>query len=117
MRPRPAFEARSFLRCGLPIAYDGRNLSLYESGIQVNKNFIYKQIPWVQYYLGALSIAIFGDNTAGLRILFAIVGLAAFFPIYAILKKRVAYPDIVAALRCLLRKLCCIKEMPDISRF
>ncbi len=91
-------EARSILRCGLPIAYDGRNLSLYESGIQVNRDFIYKQIPWAQYYLGALSITIFGDNGAGLRILFALIGVAAFFPIYSILKKRAAYPDIVAAL-------------------
>ena len=94
-------EARSILRCGLPVAYDGRNLSLYESGIQVNKNFVYKEVPWVQYGLGALSIAIFGDNAAGLRILFALVGVAAFFPIYAVLKKRVAHPDIVAAMALL----------------
>jgi len=91
-------EARNILRCGYPMAYDGRNVSVYENGSQLNRNLLCKKIPWVQYYLAAASLAVFGNNTAGLRCLFAIAGVIAFFPIYFFLKKRVKYPDIITAL-------------------
>ena len=71
-------EARNILRCGYPMAYDGRNVSVYESGSQLNRNLLCKKIPWVQYYLAAASLAVFGNNTAGLRCLFAIAGVIAF---------------------------------------
>jgi hypothetical protein len=91
-------EARNILMYGYPIAYDGRNVSIYDNGAQLNNDLVYKKIPWASFYLGALSMAIFGDNTAGLRILFAFVGLLSFLPIYAVLKSRIKYPDIIAAL-------------------
>jgi len=91
-------EARNILHYGYPVAYDGRNVRVYDNGVQVTRNLVCKNIPWCQYYLGALSIEIFGNHTAGLRLLFAITGLCAFFPIYAILKSRIKYPDIIAGL-------------------
>jgi len=91
-------EARNILRCGYPIAYDGRNVSVYENGSQLNTNLLCKKIPWIQYYLAAASLAVFGNNTAGLRCLFAITGIIAFFPTYFFLKSRVKYPVIIAAL-------------------
>ena len=64
-------EARSILRCGYPIAYDSRKVSVYDNGSQLNRNLLCKKIPWVQYYLAAASLAVFGNNTAGLRYLFS----------------------------------------------
>ena len=90
--------ARNILTYGYPTSYDGRNLSLYKNGYMVNKNFLRKNIPWMQFYIGALSLSIFGNDTAGLRILFALIGLAAFFPIYNVLKSQVKYPAIIAGL-------------------
>jgi hypothetical protein len=90
--------ARHVLRSGYPTAYDAANLSLYENGSQYNRNFVTQKIPWVQYYVGALSLTLFGNDTAGLRTLFALTGLLAFFPIRAVLRQRVRYPEIIAGL-------------------
>jgi hypothetical protein len=93
--------ARNVLRSGFPIATDGRNVTLYDDGVQLNRNLLVKRTPWVQYYWGALSLALFGNTTGGLRVLFAAAGLLAFFPIRAVLKSRVAQPEITAALALL----------------
>jgi hypothetical protein len=93
--------ARHVLRSGYPTAYDAGNLSLYENGSQYNRNFITQKIPWVQYYVGALSLTLFGNDTAGLRTLFALIGLLAFIPIRAVLRPRVRYPEIIAGLALL----------------
>src|SRR5208283_5038560 len=55
--------ARSILHHGYPIAYDGRNVSLFENGVGLNGNLVYKKIPWSQFYVGALSLLIFGNTT------------------------------------------------------
>src|SRR5260221_9055501 len=81
--------ARNALHTGLPVAYDNRNVTMYNFGIQLNARDLWRTIPWIQYYVGAASLAIFGDTTAGLRILFALIGLTAFFPIWAVLRSRV----------------------------
>jgi len=94
-------QARNLLHHGYPTAYDGRNVVLYENGIQLNRDLVPEEAPWAQYYLGALSLAVFGDDAAGLRVLFALTGLLAFFPLYAVLKSRVKYPDLIAALALL----------------
>jgi len=93
--------ARNVLRFGYPTAFDGRNLSLADDGAQLNRTLLSKKIPWVQYYVGALSLAVFGDDTAGLRALFALCGLLAFFPLEAVLRGRVRCPDVSAALALL----------------
>jgi hypothetical protein len=85
-------EARNILRCGYPTAWDGRNVSFFKDGSQLDKNLACNKIPWIQYYFGALSLLIFGNNTLGLRVLFAFCGVLSFFPIYAILKSRLRYP-------------------------
>src|SRR5580658_2099845 len=94
-------QARNLLHHGYPTAYDGRNVLLYENGAQLNRDLVPEEAPWAQYYLGALSLAVFGDNAAGLRVLFALAGLLAFFPLYAVLKSRVKYPDLIAAVALL----------------
>jgi hypothetical protein len=93
--------ARRALRLGYPTGYDERNLSLYENGAQYNRDFVTQKIPWIQYYVGALSLTLFGDGTAGLRALFVFIGLLAFFPIRAVLRPRVRFPDLIAGLALL----------------
>ncbi|HEX3728466.1 MAG TPA: hypothetical protein VHV47_01590, partial [Opitutaceae bacterium] len=90
--------ARAVLAHGLPSPFDGRNLSLFDNGSQLSRGFLSKKIPWAQYYFGAASLALFGDDTRGLRLLFALAGLAVWFPLRAILRGRVRAPDLVAAL-------------------
>src|ERR1700689_4282048 len=70
--------ARNVLRFGTPTAFDGRNISLADDGAQLNRTLLSKKIPWVQYYVGALSLAVFGNDTGGLRVLFALCGLLSF---------------------------------------
>jgi tetratricopeptide (TPR) repeat protein len=85
-------EARAILQHGYPLAYDGRNVSLFDNGEQLNRDLICNKIPWIQYYIGAASLAIFGNSTFGLRLLFPLIGLLTFFPVYEILKSRVKLP-------------------------
>lgn len=91
-------EARHVLHSGYPTAYDARNVGMYENGAQYSRNLLSRKIPWVQYYVGAASLALFGDDAGGLRALFALIGLLSFFPIRAVLRSRIRHPDILAAL-------------------
>lgn len=90
--------ARNTLHQGVPIAYDGRNVAVYDNGEQLNRALLSKKTPWVQYYVGALSLKLFGNDTGGLRVLFALAGLLAFFPIHAVLKTYSRYPEVLAML-------------------
>jgi hypothetical protein len=90
--------ARNTLHTGYPVAYDGRNVTVYQNGTQLNRNLVCRRIPWGQYYLGALSMAIFGHGTGGLRIGFALAGLLSLFPIYGLLKNRVRHPLVITVL-------------------
>lgn len=93
--------ARNTLRAGVPIAYDGRNVAVYDNGNQLNHALLSQKTPWAQYYVGALSLTLFGDDTAGLRTLFALAGLLAFIPIHAVLKRHSRYPELLATLALL----------------
>ncbi|MFM2293711.1 MAG: hypothetical protein RLZZ350_124, partial [Verrucomicrobiota bacterium] len=90
--------ARNILHFGYPTAFDGRNAAVIDSGRTLDQQLRYKQIPWLHFYVGATSLAIFGNDTAGLRTLFALIGVLAFFPIYAALKARINFPGLLAAL-------------------
>ena len=109
--------ARNVLRSGYPVAYDGRNIRLFAEGSQVSRDLVCKKVPWVSLYLGAASLAVFGDSTAGLRTLFALVGVLSFFPIYAVLRTRVRCPEFVTALRCSRPRWCCFTATPGTTQF
>ncbi len=93
--------ARNVLRSGYPTAYDGRNISVADDGAQLSRGFLSKKIPWVQYYVGAASLALAGNDTAGLRLGFALLGVLTFFPLQAALRRVVPHPDLLAALALL----------------
>lgn len=90
--------ARNILNFGYPTAFDGRNLSFYDGGAELNSDLVVAKIPWVQFYLGALSIKLFGNDALGLRFLFALSGLAALFPMWAVLRTRVRMPLFMSTL-------------------
>jgi hypothetical protein len=80
--------ARNVRQAGLPVAYDGRNAVTFEGCSQLGEGLLSKKLPWLQYYVGAASQVVFGDTTGGTRALFALVGLAAFFPLLGLLRGR-----------------------------
>ena len=90
--------ARNILHFGYPTVFDGRNAAVCDDGQTLDRNLLIKQIPWAQYYLAAASLAVFGNDTAGLRTLFALVGVLTFFPIYSVLKPRLRFPGLMAVL-------------------
>lgn len=91
-------EARAVLRSGVPSAIDARNVSLFDDGSQLDRSFRSKKLPWIPYYVGAASLAVFGDDTRGLRVAFALIGACALFPIASLLRRRVPLPNAAAAL-------------------
>jgi hypothetical protein len=90
--------ARNILRYGYPGVFDGRNVRVFINGIEINQRLVRTVMPWSQFYVGALSLAIFGNHTAGVRILFVLLGLVTFFPLYAVFKTRVKCPALITAL-------------------
>jgi hypothetical protein len=67
-----AVVAKNILSCGVPAAWDGRNLlSIYADHRDVNHGISIWQ-GWLPSYLAAASMAIFGPNTFGARLPFAV---------------------------------------------
>jgi hypothetical protein len=89
--------ARSVLSNGVPSAVLGHNVLAYQDCFQLSGNLLSRRLPWLQYYVGAASIRLFGDDTAGLRRLFAAIGALSFFPLWLVLRRRVPAAPFVAA--------------------
>ena len=47
--------ARNIMRYGYPLEYDGRNLSVFQNGAELNRSLVRTRVSWGQFYLGALS--------------------------------------------------------------
>lgn len=90
------FFSRSTLETWLPHAVLGNNVAATSNCYQLSSGLLSRQLPWLQYYTGALSIATFGDDTAGLRRLFSIAGALAAVPLYLLLRHRTSWPGLVA---------------------
>jgi hypothetical protein len=90
--------ARSVLRTGLPRALLGENALAYGDCYQLGGPLLSRQLPWVQYYVGAASIALFGDDAAGVRRLFALFGALSFLPLWWALRPRTRAAPALAAL-------------------
>jgi hypothetical protein len=97
-----AFLARSIAQAGVPLAWDGRNAMIFKNCSQLSQSLVSRKIPWAQYYVAYLSSRIFGDSTGGFRALFALIGILSFWPLGLLLKGRVKYPWLLAAVLLLL---------------
>lgn len=82
-----AVFGRNVLQTGVPAAFDGRNVSTDGDCLNLARSHLVQKLhPWLQYYVAAASLRLFGDDTFGARALFAILGATAFFPLAASLK-------------------------------
>lgn len=89
------FFSRSTLKTWLPHAIVGRNVAATSNCYQLSSGLLSRQLPWLQYYAGALSIAVFGDDTAGVRRVFSALGALAAVPLYLLLRHRTSWPGLV----------------------
>lgn len=97
-----AVVSRNVLQNGYPSTWDGRNLLAYDNCSEMGRGMVSRKLPWVQYYVGALSLFIFGETTFGARALFAVIGLCSFFPLRSVLRHHGAPGSTFASLLILL---------------
>jgi hypothetical protein len=90
--------SRSLSKHAVPTADDGRNVLIFENCSQLNLTLVSKRIPWLQYYTAAASEHLFGGTTAGLRLLFALLGALAFVPLVFLLRPHLPYAPLIAGL-------------------
>ncbi len=93
-----ALFGKNILETGVSSGFDGRNLLVFGNCASVSTSLLSKKIPWGQDYIAALSVFVFGNSTTAARILFALIGIAAFFPLYAVIKKRSEFPELISLL-------------------
>lgn len=96
-----AFLGRAVLANGLPVAWNGTNLYGYHDGELLNDDLIVTVIPWLQYYVVALSFALFGVSTFAGRFPFALLGVFSVAVLY-LFSKRYTADNRTASLSALL---------------
>jgi hypothetical protein len=72
-----ALLARNVLRFGVPVAWDGAGLVSQECGADYDRNYLWRQTPWLPIYVAAGSFALFDASTFTARLPFALLGLLA----------------------------------------
>ena len=80
-----AILSRNFLQFGEPTAWDGRNLWGFRDGRALDENNVVRY-PRMIFYLGAAAFTLLGAHDWAGRLATALVGLAAFFLLAAILR-------------------------------
>ncbi len=90
-----ALLGRNILQMGKPIASDGINLVSQEVGREFGVDQVWRWSPWVQFYLAAGGLKLFGDSTLGARLPFALLAMLV-VPLTYLLARR-AYQSIVIA--------------------
>jgi hypothetical protein len=82
-----ALLAKSILKHGVPIGFDGKNFVSQEASKEFVARsrlpyFLWRWSPWVQFYIAAGSFALFGVNTLAARLPFALLGLLTVYLTY-----------------------------------
>lgn len=70
-----ALGAKRTLHFGYPKAWDGVNLFSFEAGHDLSDSMLQRRLPWLSFYLGALGMALFGENHFGARFIFTLCGI------------------------------------------
>lgn len=96
-----ALLARTALRHGIPIGYDGANSLSQEEGRDIDANGVFRYHPWAQFYIAAASFALFGESTIAARLPFAVFGVATVALAYFV-ARRIWRSDAAAACAALL---------------
>lgn len=76
-----AYWGLSIKKCGLPVAWDGRNFSSEDEGA-LTDNLVMVTLPWLPLYATAASMAVFGETTWAVRFPFALAGWATVLALY-----------------------------------
>ncbi len=82
-----ALLARNVLRFGIPVAWDGASLVSQECGVDYDRNYLWRQTPWLPIYLAAGSFALFDASTFTARLPFALLGLLAVPSMYLLARR------------------------------
>lgn len=80
-----AVLAGNILKFGVPTAWDGVTFTDSDFGTRLNDNLVMVSHPWLQYYVTALSFALFGESTLAARLPFALFGLTTIALVYIML--------------------------------
>jgi 4-amino-4-deoxy-L-arabinose transferase-like glycosyltransferase len=78
-----AVLAKSILKFGVPTAWDGVSFIDADFGARLNDSLVMVSHPWLQYYVTAVSFALFGEAVWAARLPFALSGLATMALVYA----------------------------------
>jgi len=80
-----AVFAQNIIRYGVPKAWDGITFVDSDKGARLNRDLVMVTSPWLQYYVAAASLFVFGKNTLSARLPFAIAGwLTVLFAYYLV---------------------------------
>lgn len=77
-----AVLARSILRHGIPVAWDGVTFLDPDYGQRLGFGLVMVSHPWLQYYAAAASFAVLGESAATARVPFALAGIATIVVTY-----------------------------------
>jgi hypothetical protein len=92
---------KNILLLGYPTKWDGQYLVEPYFDVEATRGVIEVTHVWIQYYLTAFSLALFGNNTVAARLPFAICGLLTVAAVYY-LARRVSGSERMAKLAALL---------------
>src|SRR5882762_3528807 len=62
-----AVFAQNIIRYGVPKAWDGITFVDSDKGARLNRDLVMVTSPWLQYYVAAASLFVFGRNTLSAR--------------------------------------------------
>lgn len=79
-----ALLARTVLRFGVPVAWDGRDLVSQECGDDYDANYLWRQTPWLPIYATAASFKLLGATTFAARLPFAALGVLSVLSLYGL---------------------------------
>ncbi len=94
-----AIFARNLIQHGELTAWDGTNLVAFRNGAELDENLINVFMPPLQYYVTAVSFALFGESTFTARAPFVILGLITIVMLF-FLCRRLFGGNIIGSIAC-----------------
>lgn len=82
-----ALIAKTVIDRGLPYGTDGLNFFSQEAGLEYGRDYIWKWHPWLQFYVLAFFIKIFGAGNFIFRLPFALFGLASVIMVFIMMRR------------------------------
>ncbi len=77
-----ALIAKTVVEKGLPYGTDGVHSFSQDAGAEYGENLLWKYHPWLQFYLAAASVSVFGESDFAFRFPFALFGFLTVVLVY-----------------------------------